>query len=232
MAEVVYLGITLSTLGAALQFMSGAPRLLQAIANDRILPFLNFLACPEEEDPTRCLIVTVCITMGCCLGGNLDVVTPIITMFFLICYLGVNGSCALLANLSLPSWRPRFRFYHWALSLLGAAFCLVIMFLISWLFTVVAFGVASIVYYYVSSQPTADWGDGLKSVRIRVAISPLLSLGAGAIHPKNWYPAPLVITKPWGLLHEDTLCHPMLVQVSTYFQPKGRYAAAMSMAPL
>ena len=228
-AEVVYLGITLSTLGAALQSMSGAPRLLQAIANDRILPFLNFLACPEEEDPTRCLIVTVCITMGCCLGGNLDVITPIITMFFLICYLGVNGSCALLANLNLPSWRPRFRFYHWALSLLGAVFCLVIMFLISWLFTVVAFGVASIVYYYVSSQPTADWGDGLKSVRIRVAISSLLSLGAGAIHPKNWYPAPLVITKPWGLLHEDTLCHPMLVQVSTYFQPRGRYAAAMSM---
>ena len=228
-AEVVYLGITLSTLGAALQSMSGAPRLLQAIANDRILPFLNFLACPEEEDPTRCLIVTVFITMGCCLGGNLDVITPIITMFFLICYLGVNGSCALLANLNLPSWRPRFRFYHWALSLLGAVFCLVIMFLISWLFTVVAFGVAAIVYYYVSSQPTADWGDGLKSVRIRVAISSLLSLGAGSIHPKNWYPAPLVITKPWGLLHEDTLCHPMLVQVCTYFQPRGRYAAAMSM---
>ncbi len=228
-AEVVYLGITLSTLGAALQSMSGAPRLLQAIANDRILPILNFLACPEEDDPTRCLIVTVFITMGCCLGGNLDVITPIITMFFLICYLGVNGSCALLANLNLPSWRPRFRFYHWALSLLGAVFCLVIMFLISWLFTVVAFGVAAIVYYYVSSQPTADWGDGLKSVRIRLAISSLLSLGAGSIHPKNWYPAPLVITKPWGLLHEDTLCHPMLVQVSTYFQPKGRYAAAMSM---
>ena len=228
-AEVVYLGITLSTLGAALQSMSGAPRLLQAIANDRILPFLNFLACPEEEDPTRCLIVTICITIGCCLGGNLDVITPIITMFFLICYLGVNGSCALLANLNLPSWRPRFRFYHWGLSLLGAVFCLVIMFLISWLFTVVAFGVAAVIYYYVSTQATADWGDGLKSVRIRVAISSLLSLGGDAIHAKNWYPAPLVIAKPWGLLEEDTLCHPMLIQVATYFQPNKKAAAAMSM---
>ena len=228
-AELVYLGITLSTLGAALQSMSGAPRLLQAIANDRILPFLNFLACPEEQDPFRCVVVTALITTGCCLGGNLDVITPIITMFFLICYLGVNASCALLSHMNMPSWRPRFRYYHWSLSLVGAIFCLAIMLIISWVFTVVSFGVAALVYAYVSSQPTVDWGDGMKSMRIRIAISSMLSLGGESIHPKNWYPAPLVITKPWGLLDDSSICHPKLVQIATYFQPRGRHAAAMAM---
>jgi len=228
-AELVYLGITLSTLGAALQSMSGAPRLLQAIANDRILPFLNFLACPEEKDPTKCVVVTALITIGCCLGGNLDVITPIITMFFLICYLGVNASCALLSHMNMPSWRPRFRFYHWSLSLIGAIFCLTIMLIISWAFTVAAFGVAAVVYAYVGSQPTADWGDGLKSMRIRIAISSMLSLGGGSIHPKNWYAAPLVITKPWGLLDDSSVCHPKLVQIVKYFQPRGRHAATMAM---
>jgi len=33
--------------------------------------------------------------------------------FFLMCYLGVNSACALQSLLKAPSWRPRFRYYHW-----------------------------------------------------------------------------------------------------------------------
>ena len=102
-AEPVYLSIVLSTLGTALQSMSSAPRLLQAIANDRILPFLNFLAFPEDQDPFLCVVVTALITIRCCQGGNLDVITPIVTMFFLICYLVLNASCALLSHMNMPS---------------------------------------------------------------------------------------------------------------------------------
>ncbi|KAL8162230.1 hypothetical protein V2J09_013719 [Rumex salicifolius] len=39
---IIYVGIILSTLGAALQSLTGAPRLLAAIANDDILPVLNY----------------------------------------------------------------------------------------------------------------------------------------------------------------------------------------------
>jgi potassium/chloride transporter 4/5/6 len=33
--------------------------------------------------------------------------------FFLLCYGFVNLACALQTILRAPSWRPRFRFYHW-----------------------------------------------------------------------------------------------------------------------
>ncbi|KAG0482356.1 hypothetical protein HPP92_010440 [Vanilla planifolia] len=50
-SSVIYAGIILSTLGAALQSMTGAPRLLAAIANDDILPVLNyFKLAPSVED--------------------------------------------------------------------------------------------------------------------------------------------------------------------------------------
>ena len=39
---VVQAGITLSTLGAGLQSLTGAPRLLQAIANDNLIPALHW----------------------------------------------------------------------------------------------------------------------------------------------------------------------------------------------
>lgn len=33
--------------------------------------------------------------------------------FFLMCYMFVNLACALQTLLRTPSWRPRFKYYHW-----------------------------------------------------------------------------------------------------------------------
>lgn len=38
------------------------------------------------------------------------------TRFFLMCYLFVNLACAIQTLLRAPSWRPRFKFYHWLVS--------------------------------------------------------------------------------------------------------------------
>ena len=78
-AELVYLGITLSMLGAALQSMSGAPRLLQAIANDNLMPALKFFQ--GSGEPRRPLIATFMISFGCIMLGNINAVAPLITMF-------------------------------------------------------------------------------------------------------------------------------------------------------
>ena len=37
--------------------------------------------------------------------------------FFLMCYLFVNLACAVQTLLRTPNWRPRFKFYHWCVSL-------------------------------------------------------------------------------------------------------------------
>ena len=121
---IVHIGIILSTLGAALQSLTGAPRLLAAIANDDILPVLNYFKVTDGSEPYIATLFTAIICMGCVIIGNLDLITPTVTMFFLLCYTGVNLSCFLLDLLDAPSWRPRWKFHHWSFSLLGASLCI------------------------------------------------------------------------------------------------------------
>lgn len=59
-----------------------------------------------------------------------------------------------------------------------SVFFAVIMFLISWSFTVVSLALASLIYYYVSIKGKAgDWGDGFKSAYFQLALRSLRSLG-------------------------------------------------------
>ncbi|XP_068665152.1 cation-chloride cotransporter 1 isoform X2 [Aristolochia californica] len=220
---IIYIGIILSTLGAALQSLTGAPRLLAAIANDDILPILKYFKAADGGEPHLATLFTVFICIVCVVIGNLDLITPTITMFFLLCYAGVNLSCFLLDLLDAPSWRPRWKFHHWSLSLLGASLCIVIMFLISWLFTVVSLALVSLIYYYVCLKGKAgDWGDGFKSAYFQLALRSLRSLGADQVHPKNWYPIPLILCRPWGKLPENVPCHPKLADFANCMKKKGR----------
>nr|XP_009804713.1 PREDICTED: cation-chloride cotransporter 1 isoform X1 [Nicotiana sylvestris] len=220
---IVYIGIILSTLGAALQSLTGAPRLLAAIANDDILPVLNYFKVVDGSEPYVATFFTAFICIGCVVIGNLDLISPTITMFYLLCYAGVNLSCFLLDLLDAPSWRPRWKFHHWSFSLVGALLCIVIMFLISWAFTVVSLALASLIYYYVSIKGKAgDWGDGFKSAYFQLALRSLRSLGASQVHPKNWYPIPLIFCRPWGKLPENVPCHPKLADFANCMKKKGR----------
>ncbi|KAL0678950.1 hypothetical protein Bca4012_006931 [Brassica carinata] len=220
---IVHVGIILSTLGAALQSLTGAPRLLAAIANDDILPILNYFKVADTSEPHIATLFTALICIGCVVIGNLDLITPTVTMFYLLCYAGVNLSCFLLDLLDAPSWRPRWKYHHWSLSFVGASLCIVIMFLISWSFTVVAIALASLIYKYVGLKGKAgDWGDGFKSAYFQLALRSLRSLGADQVHPKNWYPIPLVFCRPWGQLPENVPCHPKLADFANCMKKKGR----------
>ncbi|KAM0014946.1 putative amino acid permease/ SLC12A domain, SLC12A transporter family [Helianthus debilis subsp. tardiflorus] len=222
-SAIIYIGIILSTLGAALQSLTGAPRLLAAIANDDILPVLNYFKVVDGGEPHIATLFTAFLCIACVVIGNLDLISPTITMFYLLCYAGVNLSCFLLDLLDAPSWRPRWKFHHWSLSLLGASLCIVIMFLISWSFTVVSLALASLIYYYVSIKGKAgDWGDGFKSAYFQLALRSLRSLGASNVHPKNWYPIPLIFCRPWGKLPENVPCHPKLADFANCMKKKGR----------
>jgi len=54
----------------------------------------------------------------------------------------------------------------------------VIMFLISWLFTIISLALACLLYKYVCIKGKAgDWGDGFKSAYFQLALRSLRSLG-------------------------------------------------------
>ncbi len=66
-----------------------------------------------------------------------------------MCYMFVNLACALQTLLKTPNWRPRFRYYHWSLSLLGVFLNLVLSIIAGWYYALSAFVIAAFIYKYV-----------------------------------------------------------------------------------
>uniref|UniRef100_A0A8C5H4M0 Solute carrier family 12 member 4 n=1 Tax=Gouania willdenowi TaxID=441366 RepID=A0A8C5H4M0_GOUWI len=205
---VIVIGSFFSTVGAGLQSLTGAPRLLQAIAKDNIIPFLRrhtkfkmfFLQVfghgKSNGEPTWALLLTGLIAELGILIASLDMVAPILSMFFLMCYLFVNLACAVQTLLRTPNWRPRFRYYHWALSFLGMSMCLALMFISSWYYAIVAMVIAGMIYKYIEYQGAEkEWGDGIRGLSLSAARYALLRLEVGPPHTKNWRPQLLVLLK-------------------------------------
>ncbi|XP_056884270.1 solute carrier family 12 member 6-like isoform X1 [Takifugu flavidus] len=194
---VIVIGSFFSTCGAGLQSLTGAPRLLQAIAKDNVIPFLRVFGHGKANgEPTWALLLTALIAELGILIASLDMVAPILTMFFLMCYLFVNLACALQTLLRTPNWRPRFSYYHWTLSFLGMTICLALMFISSWYYAIVAMVIAGMIYKYIEYHGAEkEWGDGIRGLSLSAARYALLRLEEGPPHTKNWRPQLLVLLK-------------------------------------
>ncbi|XP_062315143.1 solute carrier family 12 member 5b isoform X2 [Osmerus eperlanus] len=192
---VIVIGSFFSTCGAGLQSLTGAPRLLQAISRDGIIPFLRVFGHGKANgEPTWALLLTASICEIGIIIASLDAVAPILSMFFLMCYMFVNLACALQTLLRTPNWRPRFKFYHWALSFLGMSLCLSLMFICSWYYAIVAMVIASCIYKYIEfCGAEKEWGDGIRGISLSAARFALMRLEEGPPHTKNWRPQILVL---------------------------------------
>ncbi|XP_042898766.1 solute carrier family 12 member 4 isoform X2 [Parasteatoda tepidariorum] len=194
---VIVIGSLLSTIGAGIQSLTGAPRLMQAIAKDGIIPFLNPLEYSNSRnEPTKALILTLLICECGILMGNLDYIAPILTMCFLMCYMFVNLACVVQSLLKTPNWRPRFKCYHWSISLVGVLLCLSVMFISSWYYALASMALALLIYKYIEFRGAEkEWGDGIRGLALSAARYSLLRLEEGPPHTKNWRPQLLVLCK-------------------------------------
>ncbi|XP_019724919.1 solute carrier family 12 member 7-like isoform X1 [Hippocampus comes] len=211
---VIVIGSFFSCCGAGLQSLTGAPRLLQAIARDGIIPFLQIFGHGKANgEPTWALLLTVGICEIGILIASLDAVAPILSMFFLMCYLFVNLACAVQTLLRTPNWRPRFKFYHWTLSFLGMSLCLSLMFISSWYYALVAMVIAGCIYKYIEYRGAEkEWGDGLRGLSLNAARYALIHLEEAPPHTKNWRPQLLVLCKLDSRL---AVKHPRLLSFTT-----------------
>ncbi|XP_072268146.1 solute carrier family 12 member 7 isoform X1 [Pyxicephalus adspersus] len=211
---VIVIGSFFSTCGAGLQSLTGAPRLLQAIARDGIVPFLQVFGHGKANgEPTWALLLTAGICEIGILIASLDSVAPILSMFFLMCYMFVNLACALQTLLRTPNWRPRFKYYHWTLSFVGMSLCLALMFICSWYYALVAMLIAGCIYKYIEYRGAEkEWGDGIRGLSLNAARYALLRVEHGTTHTKNWRPQILVLL---NLDLEQNVKHPRLLSLTT-----------------
>jgi amino acid transporter len=129
---LIPVGLAAATISSALGSIMVAPRTLQAIARDKLIPSNKLNSWLSQgkgkgDDPFNSTLITVAIAFVFVLIGGLDAVAVIISMFFMVTY----GSLCLISFLQHfaadPSYRPTFK-SRWYLSLFGAIACFGLMF--------------------------------------------------------------------------------------------------------
>ncbi len=156
----VLAGLLGATFSSALSSLVGAPRILQALAEHRIMPGSPWLTVRTAKgEPRNAMLLTGLIVLGALMLRNLNAIAPLITMFFLITYATINAVVLLEQSLRLVSFRPLLRIPR-AVPLAGTAGCLLSMLIINPLFGIAALVVVLVLHgHLMRKHLKAPFGD-------------------------------------------------------------------------
>lgn len=212
--DAILIGVWGATLSSALGSILGAPRILQALARDGILPkFLKWTGkgSAKDDSPRLGTLFTLAIVLVSVWFGDLNLIAPVLTMFFLTTYSVLNIAAGSEQFLKSPSFRPKFK-VHWAFSLLGALSCGGVMFLINPSATFAALIFVALIFLWLKGRDLqSSFGNIGRGLRMAIIKSSLMKLTEEQ-DAKNWRPNPLVLVgspkKRWHLIEfADTLTH-------------------------
>ncbi|XP_037343067.2 solute carrier family 12 member 1 isoform X2 [Pungitius pungitius] len=194
---LIIAGTFSATLSSALASLVSAPKVFQALCKDNIYKILHFFAkgYGKNNEPIRGYVLTFIISVAFILVGDLNVIAPIISNFFLASYALINFSCFHASYAKSPGWRPAYKFYNMWLSLAGALLCCVVMFVINWWAALLTYGIEILLYIYVKvKKPDVNWGSSTQAVTFVSSVSNALSLSGVEDHVKNFRPQILAMT--------------------------------------
>ena len=192
---LILLGVWAATLSSAVGSFLCAPRVLQALARDRILPAALGRGFGKTDDPRLSALLCFGVAAAGIALGDINVLAPVLTLFNLSTYALLNFVAAAEELLANPSWRPTFR-VRAVFPLLGFAGCLGAMFLISPGWTFVALAAETALYLLVKRrQLRVQFGDlrtGILAALVRFAFQ---RLSSDAHVARNWRPNLLVFSR-------------------------------------
>ncbi len=151
---MIPIGLACATISSALGSFMVAPRTLQAIGEDNVLPLRRLSAWLSKGkgsayEPANASMVTATIAVVFVLMGDVNFVAKIISMFFMVTY----GSICLISFLEHfaadPSYRPTFR-SRWFISFFGAVLCGWLMFQMSTPYAILAIVLMFSLYQTIS----------------------------------------------------------------------------------
>jgi len=177
---------------SAVGSMLGAPRTLQALAIDRLVPHFLSDSTKAGSEPRLGMLVTLALSLAAVFLGDLNTVAIVATMFFLSVYGTVNLIAALEYLSGNPSWRPTLNI-HWTLSLLGGLGCFGVMVLIHWPATIFAIAVELTIWLLLKRRVRKEsWGDVRRDLYETLIRWALVKLNDRPMTARNWRPHILV----------------------------------------
>ena len=193
--HLIMLGVWGATLSSALGGLLGAPRTLQALSEDGVVPKFFGKTSGPSQSPKIATVTTFLIALIGVYFGSINVIAPLLTMVCLICYGVLNLSVGLEALMANPSWRPRFRI-HWSISFLAAILCLFTMLMIGAGTALLTILLISLIFLIAKRQQLhGSWDDLRIGILIYFTRQAIYRLTYAKKVSKSWRPHFLVFTK-------------------------------------
>jgi amino acid transporter len=185
---LIYPGLWGAIFSSAVGSVLGAPRTLQAMVDDRVLPQPLGRRLGRVEGPGVPLLIALAVALGAVALGDLNAVAPALTMFFLTTYGMINLVAGIEKLTGDPSYRPTINIPWW-LSLAGAVGCFWAMFLINPVALAIALLFEVGIYLLMRRRAlTAPWGDLRRGALMTLVRSTVLQLRRLPQDPRNWRP--------------------------------------------
>ena len=146
----IYVGLGGAALSSALGSILVAPRTLQMLGRDNVLPFFQLNRLMEKgvgqtQEPVYATCVSGAIAIVFVMAGDVDFIARILTMFFIVTY-GVLCAVSFLEHFAgNPSYRPTFH-SRWYLSLVGTVMCGLMMIQINVLYAFISIFLMVVIY--------------------------------------------------------------------------------------
>ena len=196
-----FVGIIIASLSQSLQCLIVAPRLLQNMAKDRLMPALRPLEkLSSSGEPVHALLFTYIAAALLVLIGELELVAPLLSMCFLMAYAFMNCSCFALTWLHSSTWRPswihqrRWRLLNLISCGAGFVICITIMIIVHPMWAMAACLIAIGLYLFVNWKVEAkEWGSAMDGITFRLALSALVQLEQSQHQHVNWRPQVLIL---------------------------------------
>lgn len=190
---LIYPGLMGAIFSSAVGSILGAPRTLEALSRDGVLPALPRRIAGRDLGDVPALLLSAAVALAAVALGDLNAVAPVLTMFFLTTY-GVVNLVAGLEQLSgSPSYRPSVR-VPWYVSLLGAVGCIWVMGLINPVAAIIAVALEILIYSTLRRRAlSASWGDLRYGALMSLVRACLLVLRRLPEDPRNWRPNILLL---------------------------------------
>lgn len=184
---LVVAGILAATLSSGMVSILGAPRILQAVARDRILPGFFARGHGVSNEPRNALAVAFLIALAGILIGELNVIARIVTTFFIIIYGFLNITYA-IESWAGSDFRPSFKIPRFV-SIIGALACIVVMIQLDLAALIVASVVLIALFLFLKKKElNLQSGDTWTGVWSSVVKTGLARLSTSSKKLRNWRP--------------------------------------------
>ncbi len=197
---IIPIGLAMATLSSAIGSIVVAPRTLQALAADRVVPAagLNRMLSAGiglANEPRNATLVTGVLALAFVMVGSVDLVARIVSMFFMVTYGALCAISFLEHFAARPSYRPSFR-SKWWISLFGAVASGVLMLQMDLVFAVLAMGFMVLLYLVIRRSRAGEATDDLAEIfhGVMTQATRWMQIKLQKTPGKDWRPSVILIT--------------------------------------